>query len=224
MSYSCDKTGAYDQIVYALDEKPFGKSWIDWTIDWWKWLLSIPLSDNPANDNTGKNAGQKQSGSVWYLAGTKESTDNKALNKVERTCTIPSDKAIFFPILCCHASLAVKHHLKTDAELLSYASCITDGMIELELDINSEFLYPLKLAKLHTGFLCKYRISSSIFDMTLPKDNLFCGKQGETKAASDGYWIFLKPMPQGINQKLTIHFSGIEDDYRTEVTYHILLQ
>jgi hypothetical protein len=224
VSYRCDKTDGYNEIIYGLDEKPFGKTWSEWTIEWWKWLLSIPEPDNPANDDAGNNSDQKQKGTVWYLAGIKESTDNDSTDKPERTCTIPSDKAIFFPILCCHASFAVKRHLKTDAELLSYASCITDGMIKLELKIDAEFLYPLKLEKLYTGFLCKYRISSPIFDMTLPKDNLFHGKPGQTKAASDGYWIFLKPMPQGKNRELTIHFRGIEDDYRTQTTYHIILQ
>jgi hypothetical protein len=216
----CHKTSGYDKLFYSLDEKPFGKSWTEWTIDWWKWLLSIPLSENPANDGIGKNAGQKQNGAVWYLAGTKEST----VGKVHRTCTVPSDKAIFFPILCCHSSFAVKRHLKDEADLLSHATCVTDRMIRLELEIRSEFLNSLKLEKLHTGYLSKYRISSPIFDMTLPSDNLFYGNRGYTKAASDGYWIFLKPMSQGRNQKLKIDFSGIEDEYRTEVNYNILLQ
>ena len=220
MGHRCEKTWGYDQIFYGLDEKPFGKSWVEWTMEWWKWLLSIPLPDNPANDDTGNNAGQKQSGNVWYLAGTKDPTNDK----IHRTCAVPCDKAILFPILCCHSSFAVKRHLKQDAELLSHASCVTDEMIKLELDIKSEFLDSLKLQKIHTGYLCKYRISSPIFDMELPKDNLFNGKNGETKAASDGYWAFLKPMSQGKNRRLTIDFSGIEQEYRTDVSYDILLQ
>jgi hypothetical protein len=224
LSYPCEKTDDYDKIMYRLDEKPFGKTWNEWTIEWWKWLLSIQEPDNPANDDSGRNSGQKQSGPVWFLAGTKEQTDVRVADKPRRKCIIPADKAIFFPIVCDEVSFAEKPNVKNDSDLIALARCDTDGMIKLELMIDADFLYPLKLEPLYTGHLCKYRISSPVFDLTLPENNLFHGEPGPTRAASDGYWIFLKPLSQGKNRELTIHFRGIEDDYRTQATYNIVLE
>ena len=41
--------------VFTRQENPFGKTWEQWTIEWWHWLLSIPKQNNPALDETGEN-------------------------------------------------------------------------------------------------------------------------------------------------------------------------
>ena len=49
-----DSDDRLGQILFSRRERPFGRSWEDWTVDWWQWLLSIPKDKNPGLDTTGK--------------------------------------------------------------------------------------------------------------------------------------------------------------------------
>jgi hypothetical protein len=60
---------------------------------WWEWALETPASENPLTDTTGQFAAVNQpNGSVWFLAGNVGGT-------MVRTITVPSGKALFFPIV-----------------------------------------------------------------------------------------------------------------------------
>ena len=72
--------------VYPVNSKPHGLSYGDWTAKWWQWAVSIPKDINPGADMTGKNCVLKQSGPVWFLAGTFG-------GPATRTCTIPGWKS-----------------------------------------------------------------------------------------------------------------------------------
>jgi hypothetical protein len=39
--------------VFALDSKPYGSSYEDWTIKFWQWLLAFPADISPMTDLTG---------------------------------------------------------------------------------------------------------------------------------------------------------------------------
>jgi hypothetical protein len=67
--------------------------------------------------------------------------------------------------------------------------------------------------------LSKYRIQS-YFNLDIIDNNIWGIKSGPTMAASDGYWIFLKPLPMGEHK---IKFQGIEPNFRTDVTYNITI-
>ena len=83
-------------IIYAVDSNPFGVSYIDWCIRWWKWLLSIPKSKSPALDQHGDLAlvGQVHK-NVLFLCQTIESI--KPIPK--RTVQIPIGTNIFMPLI-----------------------------------------------------------------------------------------------------------------------------
>ena len=57
---------------------------------WWQWALEIPEPRNPLIDANPCNVNQH--GYFFFLAGTLGG------DPVERTCTIPKGKAIFFPV------------------------------------------------------------------------------------------------------------------------------
>jgi hypothetical protein len=77
--------------VVAPNKKTAGKSYSDWGNSWWQWFDAIPASVTPLVDTTGANCAQGQSGPVWFLAGTPS-------GNVDRDCTIPADKYIFYPL------------------------------------------------------------------------------------------------------------------------------
>jgi hypothetical protein len=63
--------------------------------------------------------------------------------------------------------------------------------------------------------LDKYRVQSSLFNFTFPKDNVAGVPAGPTQGLSDGNWIFLKPLAP---DKHEIYFSGASVDFITTGT------
>jgi hypothetical protein len=76
--------------VYPTTAKPFGKSYAQWSEEWWKWALALPVAGHPFDpSNEGCNSADQsdQSGSVWFLASSSP--------KGDRSCTIPADTTLF---------------------------------------------------------------------------------------------------------------------------------
>jgi hypothetical protein len=178
--------------VFSLDSNPYGISYAEWTAKWWQWILSIPVEINPAKDNTGENCGINQNGPVWFLAGTVGGV-------VKRNCGIPEGKAILLPILNHGGTLADRReqemHIKGESDLLAFAESEMDVISNLEVSVDGVKLIGLD----------RYRVQSPIFDVVLPKNNLFEGTPGPTRGVADGYWLFLEPLSRG---KHNIKSSG----------------
>jgi hypothetical protein len=72
-----------------------------------------------------------------------------------------------------------------------------------------------------------YRVESKLFDLTLPENNIFSATPGTTEAISDGYWVFLKPLPVG-NHDIDFSASIIDpsgvNNYNTQVKYHLIMK
>ena len=175
-------------LVFSPGSDPYGVSYSEWVAKWWQWLLSIPVENNPVNDTTGKNCAINQNGPVWFLAGT-------AGGVVDRNCMIPAEKAILFPILNHGDTLADSPTIKSEEDLLSHATTEMDIISNLEVMVDN-----VKLSGLQ-----RFRVRSPIFDVVLPQKNLFGGTPGPTRGVSDGYWLFLGPLPKG---KHKIHSFG----------------
>ena len=79
----------------------FGKSYSEWSAEWWKWQLKLPAIDHPAFSTDGANCDAGQSGKVWFLTGafTTEVPENEFNTIVRESCSVPTGKAIFFPII-----------------------------------------------------------------------------------------------------------------------------
>ena len=198
--------------VYPLNSKPYGLTYGEWTAKWWQWALSIPKDTNPGADTTGKNCALKQSGPVWFLAGTFG-------GPATRTCTIPTGKAIFLSLINAQCNYLSKPNLKTAAELLACAKSENEGITGLDATIDG----------VKVQGLSNYRVQSPLFDITYIPNNVDGAPIGKTQGISDGYWVMLKPLPIGNH---TIHMagsvvnyaSGALNNFANEVTYHIKVQ
>src|SRR5438093_206116 len=81
--------------VLPINSTPYGKTYGEWSAEWWKWAYSLPVDQNPFFDETGCEHGANgQSGPVWFLTGVVNVSGT-----AERGCTVPAGKALFFPIL-----------------------------------------------------------------------------------------------------------------------------
>jgi hypothetical protein len=197
--------------VYSLGEKPNGLTYGNWTAKWWQWFVSIPQDVNPAGDFTGKYCGQNQNGPVWFLTGTFGGT-------AERTCEIPAGKAILFPLLNTECSYLENPELKTESELLTCAKQAQDsGSITMSATVDGTQLKNLE----------KYRVESQLFDLAFPENNVFSVAPGKTKAVSDGFWVFLEPLPSG-NHEID-HSGSVLDpsganNFNTQAKYHLIVK
>ena len=204
------QTGNPNPGVSPQNSKPYGLTYGDWSAKWWQWALSIPSAMNPLLDTTGANCGQGQSGQVWLLAGTFGGA-------VTRTCTVPSGRSLFFPILNtafgppfdCLGPPGPVGPCDVDA-LRAGAAAFVNNPTLLQASVDG-----VALQSLNT-----YRAPSPTFSYTVTADNILgipAGTYGP--AVSDGYWLMLAPLSAGSH---TVHFRGVRaDGFETEVTYNL---
>ena len=193
--------------TFPPDSKPYNVTYPEWSVRWWKWVLTIPEENNPIADQTGKDCGINQQGPAWFLTGTLGGS-------VIRHCTIPSGKAILMSPLNAECSFAEFPAMKTDSELSGCAKYSNDAQIVVSID-------GTKLQNLDA-----YHVQSQIFNVTLPQNNIYGAPGGPTQAVSDGWWIMLKPLSPGTHK---VHLSGIVLDnpvtgtqsFAVEVTYNL---
>jgi hypothetical protein len=191
--------------LFAPDSMPFGRTYAEWTAKWWQWALSISKTENPLIDQNGKNCSNSQSGPVWFLAGT--------LNGyAERTCIIPADRAILFPIINVEASVA-EGDGSTEEELSACVMAEMDQITQMQAGISGISLDNLK----------HYRIQSPLFSVTLPANNVLGLSAQTTKMMSEGYWLFLKPLKPG-NYHLYSFGSCLVGRIKIGVSHHLTIK
>ncbi len=210
--------GDPNRYVVPIGSPYLGKTYGDWSADWWKWVFSIRTSKNPLLLK-GEIGDAGQSGSVWFLAGTYNEIG------IVRYVKIPAGKALFFPIINSEYSNIEKPGL-SEQKLRALAKNDIDHVTVKEVKVDGKKLKNLD----------NFRVESKYFRFTFPEDNLldlFTGSDqhaGSSKAVSDGYWIMLKPLPTG-DHDISIHGKAVFDDdpnniftFETEVTYHITIK
>ena len=84
-----------DPGVLPPPARPYGSTYAEWSARWWQWALAIPAASNPLNDGSDcLHVAEGQSGPVWFLGGAIDKSAN-----LERNCSVPVDKALFFPVI-----------------------------------------------------------------------------------------------------------------------------
>ena len=184
---------------------------------WWQWIFGIPADINPSLDITGINCAVHQSGPVWFLAGTFTG------GPVVRNCTVPADKALFFPLVNTFDLFDPTETGTPLDDVRALVAPLINGVVTLQATLDSADVKDL----------FGYRVASRGFTYVLPENNLATAlfgavfpdgypakKYGPT--TSDGYWLLVAPLSLG---KHTIHFGGTVDlpnvHFTTDVTYNL---
>ena len=188
--------------IYAVDSKPFGIAYEDWTIKFWQWLISIPVPKNPAIDQTGEFCLEKQNDnqSVFYLVFS-------GSGGADRTCNIPDGKALLIPINVVECSFVELPTAKTEDELHRCATEDESSNPGLYLSVDGKEFKELE----------KYRVHSRAFNFTNPEDSWLSGEPGPSRAVSDGYWVILEPLPPGRHD---IHFKASLTNPTTGILFY----
>jgi hypothetical protein len=190
---------------------PFGQTYGQWTVKWWRWALSIPKSINPVLDPSGIYAHVNQPKRfVWFLTGKFGNEDSNLPN---RFCTIPKGRSILFPVINYEANLFEYPQIKTKDELIEHVSRVEDTIARRECLVDG-----IKIAA--------QRVKSDpfIFRLKIGKDNAAnIPKYGVTLAAADGYWVFLKPLTEG-NHIISFEGSCEQGKLKSGASYHVQIK
>jgi hypothetical protein len=190
-----------ESLLYNNSAIPYNTTIPEWTAKWWKWAYSFSgFYNNPLLDPNGTSVMkfQPHDEPVFFLSGAYNSVAN-------RTVSIPSGKAVLFPVLNAEISFSDFPNAKGEDDLKR----ALDSDLSAATYVGSEL----------NGISLPYqRVKADLFDLTVAKDNIFNVRNGTTQAVADGYWVFLKPLPVG---EYTIHIKGEQPFYRSEVTYEI---
>ena len=178
--------------LFPVTSKPYGLSYEDHLMNYNKYILSIPVDKNPAEDPTGERCtyGQDTSNSsLFYLNGNSGGV-------TEKTCAIPEGLALFIPLITVEAS-AAENPGATITDLHEIAKDDQDSVNSLYLKINDkEFKYE---------DLLKYRTHTKDFQVTFPENAFFGAPPGPTTVVADGYHVITEPLAAG---NYTIQFKG----------------
>ena len=208
-----------DSLVYTPDSVVYGMTYGDWVAAYWQYILSIPLSSNPAfGDTSGLYCNLNQgSGPVYFLNASGSSGA-----QITRSCTVPAGKALWVPNLLneCSTVEAPPSHGDNPQELRQCALAGTDAVV---LDSVKFVVDGRQIQN-----VARFRVQGPLYNFMMPAHDNILGLEGVTGGSSvvDGYAIMLKPLCRGYH---VIHFEGTFGPPHTDwgsykVTYHLAVQ
>jgi hypothetical protein len=197
----------------------YGRTYGDWAEAWWQWCLSIPHPMHSLFGNGGVEVGQ--SGPIWFLGGNFAG----GTQPVVRNCTVPADRAPFFPIVNYEDSTAEEDVLGNPGTTINALRTIVEKGIDEAVNHGTLVLEIDKHRVPELSETC--RVQSPVFSYTLPADNIWSFFYGTTfapglyaPAVDDGIYVLLKPLSPG---KHVIHFHAElpSGGLFVDVTYNI---
>jgi hypothetical protein len=210
--------------VLPPNSSPHGKSYEEWSVAWWQWAISLPVTNHPLFDETGENCDVGQQGKVWFLGGVFNVSGTAV-----RDCTIPTGTALFFPIL----------NAFTDNVPATYPNPETRGLDQQALidECDAFVADPDNLAVTIDGQslnnLENYSVDSTPFSYIMPvEDSLYDafgidyneGAPPEAEpgpgAVSCGYYVMLPPLSKG-EHTLRIQGTIAGGGFSLDVTYNL---
>jgi hypothetical protein len=199
--------------------KPYGLTYGQWSAKWWQFVFSIPAANNPLFYDDKCDVGQ--SGPVWFLTGKFcVNASCATFLSVTRDCTAPAGKALFFPIANSEFdNLGIDPPWTTD-QLRQAAQAAQDTCTNMTCEIDGVAINGLSPAS-----TSPYRVTSPVFDYTIPDNNLFqflgynFGAQTVQGAVADGIFLMLPPLPVGHH---VIHFTAAFNyGFAFDITYNL---
>jgi hypothetical protein len=213
MSRDCRAAGNSNPGVAPPQSKAHGLSYGEWGALWFKWAYSFPISLYPPNQSGPIDASLGQSGSVWFLAGSNLFVNGSTV-PVTRFATIPTGKALFFPIInfindypCPEPPPFQPAPGQSLEDFLLYGNAVSPGGVKAFGDQVTGLNVVVDGVPLTNLF--QYRGTSRLFtftgDISLRGSIDPCITGTPQQGVSDGYWIMLNPLPPGMH---TIAFQA----------------
>jgi hypothetical protein len=180
------------------------------TGDWWNWAVST----RPSPLNGGDPCGGNFVDGVFFLGGS------FTIDPVTRTCTVPANTPILFPVVntACSAAPTVQQPDGTfTGDPKPYTKCSKDLLDQTVLANSTMFAtlngQPLKIQRLESGPFT-FTVPSPDGSEIVPN-----APPGSYDAAASGFWVYL---PQGLEPgTYTLHWGGsfANGGFTQDITY-----
>jgi hypothetical protein len=215
------KRSKSSDLIYSINETPFGTSYSEWIGKWWQWHLSIPNKINQQDPTNLTLAHPREAYSpkkcqleqkdknVWFLPDGRNLKLSEANAPEIRKCTIPHDKALLVQIYGGGCSYG--EGLKTDKEL---RDCVDIGLDTVKFSAKVDGVEVMS-SDHRNDFLPE----PHLYNLIYVKDNLYDVPAGTYRAMADGYFLFVKPLSVGdhkIEFKETFFKPGFEGQPSSE--------
>jgi hypothetical protein len=220
------------EFIFAPEDRPYNKTFAEWARDWWNWHLSIQdiKGENNAslfhpreNYSPEKCSLNQNDGPVWFLADGKD-TDNNAQPEI-RECTIPKGKALLVQIV--GSGCGMNEGYKNDQELIDCAVWVLpDAELSASVDGNEVVVANAE----NPAERDKFYVKPFKTTLSYPEDNLYDLDPGTYPATVAGYFLFVRPLPEGTHEiqfkETAIDFvDGVPGDKRlSNVKYLITVE
>ena len=201
-------------LIMPPKSVPYGKTFEQWTTEWWQYVMSFDCANSPLNDATGAHTLRDQGGPVIFLAGTTGGT-------ATRNISIDRDKSLLFPLIniindypCPNPDFKPSPGQSIENFLKEGAAQFIGQAKNLDVTLDGKTI----------GITNTSRYPTDLFYFTGNKDLANCLDPcvtGKAQAAvSDGYWMMLKKLKPGLH---ILHFHAEVPDYGfiVDVTYQI---
>ena len=182
-----------------------GKTISDWAESWTTWGLQAPNATNPLTDPTGASASVDNSGKLFFIAGTFNTSADSPT--VERTFNVPAGKTLMIPIITVFGTegkdippskpeFGTHYRAEVNSELQDW-----DSTSSLAATIDGEAIHDLRDYRVQTDFFSMGKVipGSLLENLGVPAGT----PTPNTKA--QGYWLMLENLPKGAH---TLDFGG----------------
>jgi hypothetical protein len=163
--------------VFPPDSSPFGQSYRQWAIDWFRWAGGTPTPANPFvhPDNCGPGASPR----AWFLPGTTGGNQTA-------TCRVPEGKGLLVSPLgnfCSGATNGV-------STFSALRDCALAGLANVTA-------VRLKIDGHRVRHLNRFFVVTRKFAFHIPADNIFGVPAQTTPAVVVGQFIMIRPLEEG---------------------------
>jgi hypothetical protein len=192
-----------------------GKTYGELAAAWWKWVLETPAPEAAILDPTGEKCASRQTGHVWFLAGSLFG------EPVNRTCTVPRGTFLFFPMANAlyGAFVTEPDSMRTEAFVRAQTVCVEGAEVHAFID------------GVLVGAPQQYLEQSWLFVTHFPENNVFGVTADDVPdltldpTVDRGYYLYLNPLPPGPH---TIRFTAAATSPDNcvspqDATYHLTI-
>jgi hypothetical protein len=197
-----------------------GKTIVQWTEDWWRWILNDPLASapdnqNPLTDTTGHHAADNNNGPVFFIAGEGLGTTGH----VTRSFDVPVGKPLLIPLV---------NSIDTPPEELPNGKAVSgDDPIIRPIEIYNTVQLDTHVTNLFANIdgqsislfdlFSKHLVNTPFFSAGVSQpDSIATDFVGATAgtgldpAMSGGYWLMISGLSPGVH---TLNFGGAHSAY-----------
>jgi len=178
--FSTANASTFQDHLVQIDEIVDGHQVSDYANRWWQWASSVPPHLSPVRDLTGENCHIGQSGDVWFLAGGYGSST------ISRECTVPAGKHLFFPVINM-IYFANYENAITCSRAKSLAALNNDTVLDIYIELDGSSAWNPADTRIGT------QECFDLYGLVPPEYNA----PRIYPAATDGYWVMLKPLKRG---------------------------